>query len=187
MVEQAIKAGTILCEGGVILYPTDTIWGLGCDATNFEAVKKIFQIKERPDKKSMLVLMDGISMLSQYLEKIPEIALQIIAKEKKPTTIIYHGVKGLSENLSGEDGTLGIRITSDPFCLKLLQITGKPIVSTSANISGQNTASTFHEINPAIKQKVDHVVNWRQEESTPSAPSSIIMLDGNDQINVIRP
>ena len=186
MLEQARKAGTILCGGGIILYPTDTIWGLGCDATNFDAVQKIYRIKERPDKKSMLVLMDGMPMLSRYLERIPEVANQILSKASKPTTIIYRGAKALAENLIGEDRTIGVRITSDPFCLRLLQLTGVPIVSTSANLSGQPSPSTFGEIIVSIKEKVDYVVQWRQEETAPSAPSTIIMLDDKDQMRLIR-
>ena len=137
MIDEVRKAGITILEGGIILYPTDTIWGIGCDATNPDAVQKVYQLKQRSDHKSMLVLMNGISMLSRYLDRIPESAKEIIASAVKPTTIIYPGAKNFAPNLLAEDGSIGIRITSDPFCQQLIELTDKPIVSTSANISGK--------------------------------------------------
>ena len=169
------------------MYPTDTIWGLGCDATNKEAVQKLYQIKERSHKKSMLVLMDGPSMLSKYLEYVPESAMDIIISAERPTTIIYQNAKKFAPNLLGEDGSIGIRITSDPFCRKLIETTGKPIVSTSAKISASTSPSSFSDIENSILQKVDYVVKWRQDETTTTTPSTILKLDSKGGITVLRP
>lgn len=181
------KAAEVIRSGGIILYPTDTIWGIGCDATSANAVRRIYEIKQRSDSKSMLVLALGIEMLSTYLEKVPEEALEIIRTATFPTTIIYPGAIRLAPNLLAEDGSVGIRISSDEFCRKLIKETGFPIVSTSANISGNPAPATFGTIEPALLQKVDHVVNWRQKEDTPSAPSTIIKLDENGRSTVLRP
>jgi L-threonylcarbamoyladenylate synthase len=187
MIEEVRKAGIIIMNGGCILYPTDTIWGIGCDATNPDAVQKVYQIKQRSDSKSMLVIMNNISMLSDYLECIPESAEEIINSSVKPTTIIFPGAKNFAPNLLAEDGSVGIRITSDPFCQQLIEQTGKPIVSTSANISGKPPANSFREIDEVLRQLVDHVVEWRQNEITPSIPSSILKIDSRGKISVIRP
>ncbi|MCK5134609.1 MAG: threonylcarbamoyl-AMP synthase [Bacteroidales bacterium] len=187
MVEEARKAGDHIKNGRIILYPTDTIWGIGCDATDPGAVQKIYRIKQRSDRKSMLVLMDGPIMLSRYLDIVPEAALDIISSAEKPTTIIYPGARRLAQNLLGEDGSVGIRITSDPFCQLLIQVTGKPIVSTSANVSGEPAASSFREITANIRDQVDYLVDWRQDEITASSPSTIIKLDKHGEITVIRP
>lgn len=179
-------AGAILKSGGTILYPTDTIWGIGCDATRLESVQNIYHIKQRTDSKSMLVLMDGISMLENYVESIPLKAMEIIAKAKKATTIIYPGALRLAPNLLAPDGSIGIRITTDLFCKKLIAYTGLPIVSTSANISGEQAPSTFQKIKSPIREKVDHVVNWRQEETSASYPSAIIKLEKDGSITTLR-
>lgn len=173
--------------GGTILYPTDTIWGLGCDATNPEAVQKLYKIKQRAAHKSMLVLMDGLSMLSKFIEHIPDPALEIINSAAKPTTIIFQEARNFAPNLLAEDGSIGIRITTDPFCQQLIELTGTPIVSTSANISGTQPASTFSEIEPEILKQVAYVVNWRQKEIKPATPSAIIKLDPQGGITVLRP
>ncbi len=186
MDDQVIKAGGFLLEGGTILYPTDTIWGLGCDATNQLAVHKLYQIKQRPDKKSMLVLMNGLTMLSEYLDGVPKLALEIISSAKKPTTIIYKGTKKFAQNLLAEDGSVGIRIIKDPFCEKLIAFTRKPIVSTSANISGTDSPGSFREIESSIRHQVDYVVKWRQDESASSTPSAILKLNALGEITVIR-
>lgn len=187
MHEEVRKAAQCILEGGNILYPTDTIWGIGCDATNPDAVQRIYQIKKRSDRKSMLVLMDGTRMLSGYLESVPDKALEIIHSTERPTTIIYPEGKNLAHNLLPDDGSIGIRIVSDPFCLNLIQQIGKPIVSTSANISGDKSPACFGEIESSVLSAVDYVVNWRQEEATPSAPSTIIKLDNRGQATVLRP
>ena len=187
MVEEVHKTSRCILSGGIILYPTDTIWGIGCDATNQDAVKRIFQIKKREDQKSMLVLMDGIPMLKHHLKEVPEQLGEILKSSDKPTTIIYPGARNLAANLLAEDGSVGIRITSDPFCRQLIVLTGKPIVSTSANISGKQSPALFNEIDDSLMEMVDHVVQWRQNETEPAAPSSIIKLDEHGSITILRP
>lgn len=183
--EEIRKTQEILKQGGVILYPTDTIWGLGCDATNAEAVRKIYEIKKRADHKSMLVLLDDAGKLASYAD-IPEIALDLIEVADKPTTIIYPGAKHLAPNLIAEDGTIGIRITQEEFTQSLLFRFNRPIVSTSANISGEPSPRFFDEISEEIKQAVDYIVDYRQNDHKPSAPSSIIKLGMGGEIKIIR-
>ena len=183
---EVIKAVEILSSGGVILYPTDTIWGLGCDPTNAEAVQRIYGIKQRSDSKNMLVLVSGWEMLSHYIESVPEKAFEIIDSATKPTTIIYPGARNLAPNLIAEDGSLGIRITTDPFCMKLLERFGRPIVSTSANISGAASPGVFKEISPSLIEQVDHVVQKRQNESKTGVSSRIFKLDKEGNIKLIR-
>ena len=187
MIDESRRAGEFISNGGVILYPTDTIWGIGCDATNPDAVQKIYKIKQREERKSMLVLISGTSMLEQYLEKVPDQALKILDSTDKPTTIIYPDAKNLAENLVAKDGSIGIRITSDPFCRQLIERTGKPIVSTSANISGKPSPSLFSEITANIQDQVDYIVDWQQDNIIASSPSIIIKLDKLGEITVIRP
>jgi L-threonylcarbamoyladenylate synthase len=188
MMDETVKeTARILKEGGIILYPTDTIWGIGCDATNFTAVQRIYQIKQRPDQKSMLVLMNEVSMLLEYLDELPAGALQIIQTAAKPTTIIYPGARNLASNLLAGDGSIGIRITGDPFCRKLIALIDKPLVSTSANVSGDPSPLTFQEITPHIKNQVDYLVNWRQDERSPATPSSIVKIDRHGEVVLIRP
>lgn len=187
MIENEVKkAGAILQSGGTILYPTDTIWGIGCDASRQESVRKVYHIKQRADSKSMLVLVNGIVMLEDYIESISPGAREIIEKAVKPTTIIYPGARNLAENLLAPDGSIGIRITSDPFCRLLIETTGLPIVSTSANISGRQAPGTFQKIETYIHEQVDYVVNWRQEESAASSPSAIIRLEEDGSITTLR-
>ena len=180
------KAGAILKSGGIILYPTDTIWGIGCDASRQESVQNIYQIKQRADSKSMLVLVNGITMLEEYIDSLPLQAIEIIEKAEKPTTIIYPGARNLANNLLAPDGSIGIRITSDPFCRRLIDFIGFPIVSTSANISGESSPLSFQKIKSPIHQQVDHVVNWRQDETVASSPSAIIKLEEDGTITTLR-
>lgn len=180
------KAIEILASGGIILYPTDTIWGIGCDATNREAVQRIYSIKQREDSKSMLVLLDSEVRLLQYVKEVPEIAWQLIEVADKPMTIIYPGAKNLADNLMAEDGSIGIRITNNEFCQKLLSRFKKPIVSTSANISGKKSPAFFAEVEDEILKMVDYVVNWRLNDTTPGTPSSIIKLGVGGEIQIIR-
>jgi len=188
MIESEVKiAADIISAGGIILYPTDTIWGIGCDATNPESVHKIYQIKHRTDTKSMLVLMNDISMLENYLDTVPPLALDIIEQAKKPSTIIYPGARNLADNLVAPDGSIGIRLTSDPFCRKLIETTGLPLVSTSANISGGQSPATFHKILPTIREQVDYMVKWRQDDTNTATPSSIIKLEMDGTITTLRP
>jgi len=186
MVREAHEAAAYLTRGQIILYPTDTIWGLGCDATDQDAVERLYRLKERSDAKSMLVLISGLEMLGRFVRQIPPKALEIMKDASRPTTIIYHVATGLAPNLLAPDRSVGIRITSDPFCLKLIEITGIPIVSTSANISGQEAPRIFREIDPLVRQRADHVVNWRQEETTLAMPSSILRVDLDGRVTVLR-
>ena len=186
MDEEVRKAAEIVQSGGTILYPTDTIWGIGCDATREDSVEQVYKIKKRTDRRSMLVLVSETHMLAEYVIKIPQSALEIARTASRPTTIIYPGAVNLAPNLIAEDGTVGIRITSDPFCRKLIEMTGLPIVSTSANTSGQPSPDTFHSIEPLILDLVDHVVVWRQDDSTPALPSSIIKVDEMGRITRLR-
>ncbi len=183
---EVARAKEVLLAGGCILYPTDTIWGIGCDATNPAAVQKIYSLKKRADNKSMLILMSGTNMLSSYLKEIPAKALELIESALKPTTIIYPGAIKLAPNLLAKDGSVGIRITSDDFCQKLIEKAGFPIVSTSANTSGNPAPLSFRTIESELLQKVDHVVNWRQNENKPSSPSAIIKLDENGRTTILR-
>ena len=180
------KACEVLRKGGVILYPTDTIWGLGCDATNEEAVKRIYEIKQRSDTKSMLTLLDSANQLDRYVNDLPEIAFELIEVANKPLTIIYSGAKNLAKNLIAPDGSIGIRITKEDFSQKLCKKFGKPIVSTSANFSGEASPSNFSEINKEIFRLVDYTVNYRSNEMQKSKPSSIIRLEKNGVIKIIR-
>ena len=188
MIETEVKkAGAILQSGGTILYPTDTIWGIGCDATRQESVQNIYRFKQRTDSKSMLVLVNGITMLEDYIGSIPLQAKELIEIAKKPTTIIYPGARNLAANLLAPDGSIGIRITSDSFCSLLIEFTGLPIVSTSANISGELAPAMFQDIRKSICEQVDYVVNWRQDEHSTSAPSAIIKLEKDGSITTLRP
>jgi L-threonylcarbamoyladenylate synthase len=186
MKEDLKKAISVLHEGGVILYPTDTIWGLGCDATNEKAVQRIFDIKKRVDTKAMLVLLDSPSKLEGYVSEVPEIAWDLIELTDKPLTIIYPEAKNLAKNLLSEDKSIGIRITSELFSKSLCERFRKPIVSTSANISGEQSPEIFDAINEDIISQVDYVVNFRQDETMRSKPSSIIKIGKGNVIQLIR-
>jgi L-threonylcarbamoyladenylate synthase len=176
----------VLKEGGVILYPTDTIWGLGCDATHPAAVSRIYDIKKRRDNKSMLVLLDDATALDRYLQQVPDIAWDLIELADQPLTIIYPGARNLAYNLIGEDNTIGIRITQDEFCKNLIRQFRKPIVSTSANISGQNWPANYDAIDPVIVKNADYVVKWRQDDISKGKPSGIIKLGLGGEVAVIR-
>ncbi|MGQ8337250.1 L-threonylcarbamoyladenylate synthase [Sunxiuqinia sp. A32] len=186
MNDDIVKALEVLHQGGVILYPTDTIWGLGCDALNEEAVKRIYKIKQREDSKSMLVLMENMNLLERYVEEVPEIAYDLIELSEKPMTIIYPGAKNLAKNLIAEDGSIGIRVSSEDFTRRLIQRFKKPIVSTSANISGQPSPGNFSEISQDIIDAVDFVVKYRQDDHTPTNPSSIVKLGVGGEIQILR-
>jgi len=187
MIEDIKEALAVLQKGGVILYPTDTIWGLGCDASNAEAVKRIYEIKNRVDSKSMLVLMENTALLERYVSEVPEIAYDLIELTDKPLTIIYDGAKNLAKNLIAEDGSIGIRITTEQFSSDLIRRFKRPIVSTSANISGKPSPACFAEIAQEIIDSVDYVVNYRQDENQKAVPSSIIKLGRGGEIKIIRP
>ena len=174
-----------LKQGGLILYPTDTVWGLGCDATNFAAVEKLFKLKNRDDQKTMICLVNDFKMLNYYVEEIPEAAYSILDYATKPTTLIYDKPLRVTENLIAPDNTLAIRMVKEGFCADLLKRFKKPIVSTSANISGKPTPKSFQEIEDYILKGVDYVVNLERSKKA-SKPSSIIKLSNNGEVKVIR-
>jgi L-threonylcarbamoyladenylate synthase len=186
MQEDITKSLEILRQGGVILYPTDTVWGFGCDATNETAVRRIFEIKKRVDTKAMLILVDSAAKIQSYIEDVPDMAWDLIELSEKPLTIIYPNAKNLASNLVADDKSIGIRVTNEVFSKKLCTQFRKPIVSTSANISGEPTPLEFIQISDAIKNAVDYVVNFRQDEKTKPRPSSIIKLGKGNLIQVIR-
>lgn len=182
-VEAALQ---VLRNGGTILYPTDTVWGLGCDATNAEAVARIYRIKQRPDSKSLIVLMAVERDVLQYVAA-PDLAVfDFIQAQAKPTTVIFDGAINLPDNLVAEDGSIAIRLVRDEFCRHLIKRLRKPIVSTSANISGQPTAATFGEVSEEIKSAVDYVVGWRQGETEPAKSSMIVRWKGGGGYEVVR-
>lgn len=175
-----------LKNGGIILYPTDTIWGLGCDATSQAAVEKIFRIKSREADKSLLILVNGIGMLERYVKDIPETALDLVNVSDSPLTIIYPGGKYLAEGVYANDGSVGIRICNDEFCSELITRFRKPIVSTSANLSGSQSPSNFSNIEGEIVAKADYVVNYRRDDKRKQAASPIIRIERNGTLKIIR-
>jgi L-threonylcarbamoyladenylate synthase len=175
-----------LKSGGVILYPTDTIWGLGCDATNPEAVARIYDLKQRKDEKSMLVLLDDAEKLYNYVAGVPDMAWTLIEITDKPLTLIYPDARNLASNLIAEDGSIGIRIVKEEFCKQMIRRFGKPVVSTSANISGMPWPPNFRKIDRTIIKSVDYVVNYRQKEELRGKPSGIIKLGPHGEVVVIR-
>ncbi len=179
------KSIEVLEKGGVILYPTDTIWGIGCDATNPDAVKKVYDIKQRVETKSMLVLINRPERIPSYVNDMPDVAWDLIEYAEKPLTIIYSNAKNLADNLVSDDGTIGIRVSSFDFNRILIDRFKKPIVSTSANISGNPSPGCFADIDDEIKDKVDYVVNLDQDIQN-SQPSSIIKLGTSGEIQIIR-
>ena len=172
--------------GGIILYPTDTIWGIGCDATNEEAVRRVYEIKQRSDSKALLVLVDTSVKVDFYVQDVPDVAWDLIDMAEKPLTIIYSGARNFAPNLLAEDGSVGIRVTNEEFSHRLCQQFRKAIVSTSANISGQPSPATFAEISEEVKSKVDYIVGYRQNEAGHPKPSSIIKLEKGGVFKIIR-
>jgi L-threonylcarbamoyladenylate synthase len=188
------NAFEVIKNGGIILYPTDTVWGIGCDATNEEAIKKIYDLKQREESKSMIVLVNGERMMYNIFKEIPEVAWQILdlsenveAGETKqnPTTLILDNPRNVAKNLIADDNTLGIRLVKEPFCYKLMERMKKPLVSTSANLSGMFTPKSFTEISPEIINGVDYVVNLHREKIC-NKPSTIIKLTNDSQVKIIR-
>ncbi|RAK22550.1 L-threonylcarbamoyladenylate synthase [Flavobacterium aquaticum] len=182
---EVYNAFEVIKNGGIILYPTDTVWGIGCDATNEEAVKKIYALKQREETKSMIVLMNGERMMYNVFKEIPEVAWQILDLSEKPTTLILDNPRNVAKNIVAEDSTLGVRIVTEPFCFKLMERMKKPLVSTSANISGEPTPKTFKEISPEIIKGVDYVVNLHHDKVCKN-PSTIIKLGLDNQVKIIR-
>jgi L-threonylcarbamoyladenylate synthase len=184
--EDILRCLEVLRKGGTILYPTDTIWGLGCDATDAEAVKKIFDLKKRPPAKSLIVLLADLRDINRYVSHPQPYIADYLESVRSPTTVVYDGAVGLAENLVAEDGTIAIRIVKEDFCRHLIKRFRKPLVSTSSNISGQPAALDFPGISEEIKQAVDYVVKYRQSDSQPSKASSLVRFDKNGVAEILR-
>lgn len=185
--EEDIKESlNTLRKGGIILYPTDTIWGLGCDPTNQEAVNRIFSIKSREENKSLIILADSIGMVERYVKEIPEIIYEIVEVSDSPLTIIYPNGKNLAHGVCSEDGSIAIRICNEEFCNELIGRFRKPIVSTSANLSGKPFPANFSEIGQEIAEKVDYVVQYRQDDRVKHAASPVIKINSDGTIKIIR-
>ena len=180
------EALSVLKKGGLLLYPTDTVWGIGCDATNEKAVEKVYALKQRADSKSLIVLVDSMTMVERYVKKVPDTTYMLIAVNEKPLTIIYPEAAGLAPNMSADDGSIAIRIVNHPFCNELLRLFKKPVVSTSANVSGEKTPANFSAISDIIKQGVDYTVPAAMEQGATQKPSSIIKLGLHNEIQIIR-
>jgi len=176
----------VLSSGGVIIYPTDTIWGIGCDATNEEAVEKVYRIKKRHDSKSMLILLDNENRIPSYIQEVPEVAWELMDVSNKPITLILPGARNLAKNLISSDGTVGIRLSKEPFSQELIRRFGKPIVSTSANFSGEASPGNYDDISEELSAQADYVVNYRRDEIAESPPSSIISLGLGGEIRILR-
>ena len=183
-IENCVK---VLESGGLILYPTDTVWGIGCDPTNEEAVSKIYRLKNRNENKSMIILVADESDILQYTDHPSLKIYDYIKGIYKPVTVIYRNAKNLAPNLINKDGSIGIRIVKDPFCKELIQAFGKPIVSTSSNVSGYPPPKLFSDIDILIKDGVDYIVNHRQEEQVPGEPSTVIIMKEDGSYDVVRP
>lgn len=176
----------VLNYGGLILYPTDTVWGIGCDATNPVAVEKIYKLKQRPDEKAMIVLLSDEREVLKYVASPDLQVFDYLETTKKPTTVIYENAIGFADNLINKDGSIAIRICKEDFCRHLIKRFKKPIVSTSANVSGQQVAKFYKEINNTIRNGVDYIVEYRQQDETIAQPSSVIKWN-NGKVQVLRP
>lgn len=175
-----------LAEGGVILYPTDTIWGIGCDATNSKAIEKVFGIKKRPESKSLIILVDSEQMLAHYVSQVPDIVHDLIEQYDRPLTIIYPSAQNLPRNLVAPDGSIAIRVVRHPFCQQLISRFGKPITSTSANISGMPSPASFQSISAEVLQNVDYTVFYDRENPRAAIPSTIIRINLHGEFEIIR-
>ncbi len=182
-IEAAVK---VLKDGGVILYPTDTIWGIGCDATNADAVARVYELKQRSESKSLVTLVSDADMIGKYVKEIPETAINLIEVNDKPMTIIYPGATGLADNVIAEDGSVGIRIPKSDFCVRMIRKFHKPVVSTSANISGQPAPASYEDIPVEIIEGVDYVVDPYLEEGSTGEASQIIKVGLHNEIEIIR-
>ena len=184
--EDIKNAIEVMKQGGVILYPTDTVWGIGCDATNAEAVAKVYKIKKRDDSKALICLVDSDARLQRYVRNVPNVAWDILDIATKPTTIILDGAINLAPNLIAEDGSIALRITKEPFSHELCYRFQKPLVSTSANISGEPAAANYNDISQELLDAVDYVCFSRRQEHKPHTPSSIIKLKEDGEVTIIR-
>lgn len=186
MREEINKSVQLLKNGKTLLYPTDTIWGLGCDATNEEAVQRIFEIKHRPKEKSLVVLVSDDAMLERFVREVPEVAWDVIDNSQRPTTIVYPEAVGLAPSVTAADGSVAIRVANDDFCREMIRKFHRPIVSTSANISGEPPAVFFDDVSEEVKENVDYCVDWRRDDRTPSQPSVIMKIGLGGEFEFIR-
>jgi L-threonylcarbamoyladenylate synthase len=185
--EDLMQAVEVLRGGGVILYPTDTIWGIGCDATNTEAVEKVYRIKERPVGKSMLILVSDIEMAEAYTQDTPDLIWEVMEEALNPLTLIFPHARNLAANLPAGDGSIGIRLPKDPFCQELIRQFGKPVVSSSANQSSKIPPQFYIDISAELIELVDYVVRWRQDDLQPGVPSTVVKLSKDGEMEMIRP
>lgn len=186
MQEVVSKAVEVLKKGGIILYPSDTIWGIGCDALNKKAINRICRLKRRSEDKNLIILVNSLDQASLYVEKIPDMVPDLIKNFVRPLTIIYPGARNLPDNLIASDGSIGIRVVKKQLCEAIIQELGKPLVSTSANISGNSAPLTYAMISPEIIEGVDYVIQIRQEQVTEMKPSTIIKVGSNNEITILR-
>jgi len=181
------QAVEVLNRGGVILYPTDTIWGIGCDATNYAAVERVLHIKKRPDGKSMLILVSDIKMAEMYTQDTPELTWKVMKETLDPLTLIFPHARNLAPNLPASDGSIGIRLPKDPFCIELVSRLGRPVVSSSANRSQEHPPQIYLDIPQSMIDLVDYVVKWRQDDFQPGSPSTVVKLGPDGEMEMIRP
>lgn len=184
--EDIAQSIVVLKNGGTILYPTDTIWGIGCDATNPKAVEKVYALKQRAESKSLIILVDSFDKIASYVEKVPDVASDLVSSMETPLTIIYSAAINLALNVIASDGTIAIRVVNEEFCRQLIARFGKPIVSSSANIAGDSTPLIFSSIGEEIVNNVDYVVNLKHDIFNQSKPSTIIRLLENGEFNIVR-
>ncbi len=183
-IKQAVE---VVRRGGVIACPTDTVWGLSCDATDSKAVQRIYKIKQRTDSKALITLVGSLSQLERWIDGIPDVAYDLIEAAVNPLTIVFDSARGLAPELLAPDGSVGVRLTTDPFCRGLCATLGRPIVSTSANISGDSAPALFSDIDPKIISHVDFVSEWRRDDSESHKPSTVIKLSADSTVKIIRP
>ena len=184
--DEVAKAFKVIHDGGIILYPTDTIWGIGCDAANNEAVQKIYRLKQRDESKSMIILLDTANKLESYIQEVPVIAYDLIEYTEKPLTLVMPGAKNIAPSLIASDGSVGVRIVKHEFCQQLIQRLRRPLVSTSANISGKNSPQNFGQIDAEIINGVDYVVDLEQYDTSQKTPSTIMRLAPNGSFEFLR-
>ncbi len=185
--EDLDRAAEAIRSGGLVLYPTDTVWGIGCDATRADAVRRVFELKRRADSKALITLLPDEHLLSRYVDEVPDVAWDLIECSTKPLTIVYDHGRNLAKELMAPDGSVGIRITREAFSAALCRRIRRPLVSTSANISGSPTPRCFSEIAPEIVSGVDYVVQYRRHDTTPATPSSVMRLSSGGLFKIIRP
>ena len=186
MKEEINKALAFLKEGKLILYPTDTIWGIGCDATNYKAVDRVYHLKQRVETKSMIILLDDAKKLHKYVKEVPDITIDLVNSVDSPLTVIYPGAQGLAKNVVASHGTIAIRIVRDEFCRELIRLLGKPLISTSANVSGTIDPITYNQIPAVIKNGVDYIVDHHRDRIETARASRIIKMENNGEFTVIR-